>query len=544
MGQRQSRPLAPKGPAPPPAPPGPAPLAQQAPPSPPAIVVSAPSKAPYGPPVASQAVTRPPRTSSLPSAAPRPLPPPPPALPPPPARTLPLSPPLQPVPHSPIVLSDSDDYETAEEEMLTETELASEEEKGDENDSSTSDDSTYRADDSDSDGDGEVYAVEVEAELDELRRTMLDHLPVELLTLILRYATSLDTQHQQHSLSSTATVFAHCRATLRSCCLVSRRMRRIAQPMLPAVFEAVRRVDERTLSALLPSRQKRGELVKVLVVHGHYLDIEMDSGLDNLEAILKACPNVQDLRILEYRRTFRMKWLRGMSNLRRLTLLDTFLELPPKLRLSFPSLVELSLRHVEVDGSDLYHLLTQPTLPNLRRLAFSLVSCPANGTDHTIHNPFAEGLDIFSIELSPSDELDFTPFNRMLSFVRVVSLDHAHLTIPVDSPMLRLYSMHLDSCNIPKLFEGLVSAFTRAFTSHPKPALKLLLLPSTLLHAGRRDKAAQPTFRNLQQLLAKNGIESVMDPPVDTRYESMANHVSRARFLQYVNKRHLLGSRR
>ncbi|BGP15309.1 hypothetical protein JCM10213_002632 [Rhodosporidiobolus nylandii] len=179
---------------------------------------------------------------------------------------------------------------------------------------------------------------------------MLDRLAIELLEQILRFAAPLD---------YTPELYEERRATIRSLCLVSRRTRQVAQPMLPEVFRAGR--TEEHVEAL--ETGGRGRQVKVLIYIGQYI-CEEEAGW--LHRTLAACPRVRDLRFLHT--VFDLKWLEPLSELRRVLLYCGRIHLT-NAETTLPQLEELSMTETSSEPEDLHLMLRSHCLPALQSLA-------------------------------------------------------------------------------------------------------------------------------------------------------------------------------
>ncbi|GAA6039119.1 hypothetical protein JCM8097_005335 [Rhodosporidiobolus ruineniae] len=179
-------------------------------------------------------------------------------------------------------------------------------------------------------------------------------LPPELVTAILRRAAPLDYSPSSYKIR---------RATLRSCSLVSRTFRDVAQPMLGEVFEVGGQEDVDLLAVEEKEGKARGSLVKLLVLRG-----EEGYGLVcDKKLALERCPNVVDLR-LSHAGDFELDWLVSLSSLRRLVISNTTLD-PPSSGTSLPSIIELSFFDTYYRDDDfLEHFPTPVVVSNLRGL--------------------------------------------------------------------------------------------------------------------------------------------------------------------------------
>ncbi|GAA5896776.1 hypothetical protein JCM6882_005032 [Rhodosporidiobolus microsporus] len=184
---------------------------------------------------------------------------------------------------------------------------------------------------------------------------MLDRLPVELLSHILRLAAPLE---------YTPDKYRERRELLRQCCLVCKRVRDVAQPMLPEVFAIRKEPDDVHLRQGEPAR---GQLVRVLALN------ESSALPCPIAAALRACKNVVDLRVLLVG-DLDLGCLADLKNLRHLVISSTGLTCPTDFVL--PNLLSLALATSDdlQTASDLEDLLTSKRLPSLRSLAIDLTS--------------------------------------------------------------------------------------------------------------------------------------------------------------------------
>jgi hypothetical protein len=118
--------------------------------------------------------------------------------------------------------------------------------------------------------------------------TMLDRLPTELLLRTLELAAPLD---------YSPSFYLERRLLLRNCCLVSRKVRGVAQPMLPEVYRVGRNRDIAWLKAE-GNGKMRGERVKTLALDGHKLYKEASRTYSHLIEpgdLVKLVPAVSEL---------------------------------------------------------------------------------------------------------------------------------------------------------------------------------------------------------------------------------------------------------
>ncbi|BGP15251.1 hypothetical protein JCM10213_000706 [Rhodosporidiobolus nylandii] len=181
---------------------------------------------------------------------------------------------------------------------------------------------------------------------------MLDRLPVELLQHILRLAAPLD---------YTPELYKERRATLKSCCFVSRRIRVVAQPMLLEVFQVKTDEDVEAMET-----DGRGPQVKLLVCDGGHWSCELENQTARLHRALGACPLVRDLRLFDA--DLKMELLAPLSELRRVVFVDCWVDLTDA-EITLPKLEELSMNATAMDSVELGVLLRRCCLPALQSLA-------------------------------------------------------------------------------------------------------------------------------------------------------------------------------
>ncbi|BGP15227.1 hypothetical protein JCM10213_000821 [Rhodosporidiobolus nylandii] len=181
---------------------------------------------------------------------------------------------------------------------------------------------------------------------------MLDRLPLELLDHILHFAAPLD---------YTPDLYKERRATLRSCCLVSRTMRELAQPMLPEVFAARTKKDVQMLET-----DGRGKQVKLLACNGEHWIRESKDEPGWQRGTMAACPHVRDLRL--FGADLNLELLAPLSALRRLVLVDGRIGLT-NAETTLSKLEELSMDATHMDSVGFGVLLRTHCLPALQSLA-------------------------------------------------------------------------------------------------------------------------------------------------------------------------------
>jgi hypothetical protein len=124
---------------------------------------------------------------------------------------------------------------------------------------------------------------------------MLDQLPTELLLPTLELAAPLD---------YSPSFDLERRELLRNCCLVSKRVCAMAQPMLVEVYCVSSAEDVQILQAGEGINNK-GSVVKLLILAHEY-----SASLYEVSAALRLCPNIVELRMLDVP-DFDFDWLEG-----------------------------------------------------------------------------------------------------------------------------------------------------------------------------------------------------------------------------------------
>lgn len=120
---------------------------------------------------------------------------------------------------------------------------------------------------------------------------MLDRLPTELLLRTLELAAPLE---------YTPSLYLDRRNLLRVCCLVSKNLREIAQPMLPEVYE-IREVQDLEVLEAVENGEKRGRKVKVLALQSLSTYDEEDEPSKpflTLAQLVALTPAVFDVRLV------------------------------------------------------------------------------------------------------------------------------------------------------------------------------------------------------------------------------------------------------
>jgi hypothetical protein len=129
---------------------------------------------------------------------------------------------------------------------------------------------------------------------------MLDRLPTELLLRTLELAAPL---HYSPSF------YVERRLLLRNCCLVSRRLCEVAQPLLPEVYEVAQTRDMALLEKDNEGK-KMGSLVRLLILQGSKTNPL--SGQVDLQRALSYTLEITELRIIHVG-DFDLSWLNSRS---------------------------------------------------------------------------------------------------------------------------------------------------------------------------------------------------------------------------------------
>ncbi|BGP15586.1 hypothetical protein JCM10213_005380 [Rhodosporidiobolus nylandii] len=292
---------------------------------------------------------------------------------------------------------------------------------------------------------------------------MLDRLPVDLLSLILRLAAPPTTRRKEY--------YAR-QATLRSLTLTCKRLDEVARPILWEVvrletFEQAKRLKEADQGGARRTGTRRLKLID-----GHYV-LDLTAAMVSLE----------ELWLEKVRGGLSLFNLCGLTSLKRLVLLDLELTTPAAPPF-FPHLEALSLCSLRTTPSILYSFLRSETLPALRALVLNRLQTPDSAMPFCPFLPhtLVSALDI--LELSP-DVLEHAlrdslhGVNLLFPISSLLNLDFAfpsprrfHLVPPL-CRWLTYPGHEADPYRI-SLYRFLLSAFTVA------PGPHLLVLPFEL----------------------------------------------------------------
>ncbi|GAA6039079.1 hypothetical protein JCM8097_005309 [Rhodosporidiobolus ruineniae] len=345
---------------------------------------------------------------------------------------------------------------------------------------------------------------------------MLGRLPVELLIPILR---------QLAPLAYSPVSYKQRRADLRSCCLVSRTFRVLAQPLLEEVF-AVDTVEDADDLAVVVDGAKRGSKVRLLVLVG-----EETGPLDNwvaLENLTKVCPNVVDLRI-RHAREFRLDWLAGMPNLRHLVVSNCTL-FPPA-DTTFPSLIELSICDADVPSTFLDTSSIAST-PHLVAMGLSYVRPTEVGPQRfcELSQPILDRLEALSLD-SMDDawalraRVTAPPPPPAPSLILDVCLSRlSEATEGGAKYPARAVRLYLAVINIgPEAVQFRLVKNIATFRCYfLVPPLKLVILP----HKLKRGALSADLVAEVDKMLAvaaQKGIEVIWEDEPDYEYESLVS---------------------
>ncbi|GAA6029583.1 hypothetical protein JCM8097_000949 [Rhodosporidiobolus ruineniae] len=210
---------------------------------------------------------------------------------------------------------------------------------------------------------------------------MLDRLPVELVRLVLDHLAPLDYTRERYK---------DRRSDLRSCCLINRTLRPLAQPLLVEVFEVRTEKDASQLATA-----DKGSRVKLLVLVGTEEDPLSDS-VDLVTAVA-SCPCISELRILEAGE-FELDWLNSLPRLQHFIVVGCELVRPSQSS-TFPSLLEISICGASLPDAFFDFLPTKSSTPALRALGLASLS----RLDDDICPPFGwpslnQQLDVYSLD--------------------------------------------------------------------------------------------------------------------------------------------------
>ncbi|GAA5902346.1 hypothetical protein JCM6882_000507 [Rhodosporidiobolus microsporus] len=352
---------------------------------------------------------------------------------------------------------------------------------------------------------------------------MLDRLPVELLSHILRLAAPLE---------YTPDKYRERRELLRRLCLVCKRVMDVAQPMLPQVFTFQREADEAHLREGDPAR---GQSVRLLKLHEHYRES------CPVEATLGACRNVVDLR-LSFLMDFNLGLLADLKNLRHLTTMYTNPTCPPNLVL--PNLVSAALAGRAVQTPFFETFLTSTRLPSLRSLSIELSSGDSRlyGTRKLPSFPLSLLRQLDDLIVGASDipladlsTLEPAPVLVDCHWMELYALCSDPSPLP---PALRLYDIeylasssesHLGAHDSFAVFQVLNTFRIRLF-SMPLPSKqpRVLVLPGALQAKHRPlHHLVETAVKELLDACGKIEVEVLWDSPSNRQIEPRLSSVFR-----------------
>ncbi|BGP15083.1 hypothetical protein JCM10213_002772 [Rhodosporidiobolus nylandii] len=304
---------------------------------------------------------------------------------------------------------------------------------------------------------------------------MLDRLPLELLALVLRLSAPLD---------YSSLLYPERRQTLRICCLVSPRMRELAQPMLPEVFFAEEKED-------VELAQVKGENVKLLVLNGAGDQLSAKSG--RVQAILEACSQVMEVRLLFVQ--LDLGCLASLPELRRLIVHGG--TLTGDRSDAFPCLAELSLNNLYMGQEVLQHVLTSTTTPRLRAFGMSSINDPKQDVFLSLpraNQHLPKRLFCLAVEVSENPSLadDVLAYEGLLvscelregevkTLLAQSSLP-AYIRLTFDASIDVL--SHRDCQSVVAALRILSSRLKHVFAAASSPPFRSLFLP-TALHPAR-----------------------------------------------------------
>ncbi|GAA6036113.1 hypothetical protein JCM8097_006622 [Rhodosporidiobolus ruineniae] len=242
---------------------------------------------------------------------------------------------------------------------------------------------------------------------------MLDVLPTELLTAILLDSVAFSPHAER-------------RRALYSYCLVSKRTRVIAQPLLWQRIEIKR--SHQVSSVVAGARKKRrGGNARTLVIE----EKEKPWKPIQVQEVVQALSKLEEVKA-----SGGMVWktaeLKGLADLRRLQFLHlestTIRARPASFRMVFASLVSLTLSNVRFSLCEPNDLLQPTSFPNLRILRLEELRCSNSHFSCSINLRPAlldqlDLLDIFQDDLSHLSYSVVT--SSMLVFCRTRDLDNA-----------------------------------------------------------------------------------------------------------------------
>ncbi|GAA5881861.1 hypothetical protein JCM1840_006817 [Sporobolomyces johnsonii] len=244
---------------------------------------------------------------------------------------------------------------------------------------------------------------------------MLDRLPCELILHILELGVP-----PTHS----ATAYSTRQTYLHNCCLVSRRLRWVAQPLLFAVFEASSALELDSFLRIVRV-MGLGDRVQAAALSYPVGKWVTDAGTapKDLVQLVQACPVLEQLNVYGAitgtdtdTRGFDLTVLAGFQKLCSLTL--SFRNLTLSNPFVLPHLVDLTLSHTHTTPETLAAALNPSTLPSLCALAFRTTSNNAGAFSQPIET-LCPQLHMLSRDAIDSDGLADGTFASFLPWTLV-----------------------------------------------------------------------------------------------------------------------------
>ncbi|GAA5864817.1 hypothetical protein JCM8547_009241 [Rhodosporidiobolus lusitaniae] len=187
---------------------------------------------------------------------------------------------------------------------------------------------------------------------------MLDRLPNELLSHVVGLGAPLD---------YAPSFYLERRQFLRDICLVSKRMRDVAQPMLFEVYEVKMEDNAKWLEEVDNEGRTRASKVKLLVPKHLYLSGDPATNAVLLQGLLVQCAAVVELRLIDAG-DIDLDWLAPLTHLRHLISQDERTRLQSTATTTFPNLLEFSACLVRLKPALLTTFPSPSTAPSFQTL--------------------------------------------------------------------------------------------------------------------------------------------------------------------------------
>ncbi|GAA5866759.1 hypothetical protein JCM1840_004256 [Sporobolomyces johnsonii] len=292
---------------------------------------------------------------------------------------------------------------------------------------------------------------------------MLSHLPNELVQRIIELSIP------PCSVDSRSTYWRR-QGALRTYCLVSRRLRDLAQPLLFAVVELTR---PQQVGALLSGLRGTGLGTAIKTLHLYQDRSGHSFESDKVERLLAEATSLKELALSTGQTELNLSSLANHAELERLILsLDDFIVREPFM---LPGLVELSIFESVAPPQHFATLLSSSTLPGLQALAVhncELYDALFRPAPLGIPCTLLSQLDMVSLSAIDTDTLPVDPAQTSVPILLDVNLDPSRNSAPMFQRSNVRLVVDLEVDGLDELLDALELYLTANAT-----ILRLLYLP-------------------------------------------------------------------